>query len=184
MVTIGVKLYYKKTESEDDIKDIDSISDIDTIDTQLVGVQNFPELQTAPSPIDVTSLEDFEEQSEPGLISGSSLGITMNYKENVYSAGTEDKSNFEECLDLQESDFPHLWKIQLPNGRWFVFYAKSRATTGAFAVASPLQFTLTLYKRSRVRTGFTSVSATGYGMRAGTEVDEMLNGDGSAVDET
>lgn len=158
MVTIGIKLYYKEgnTDNPTDIETVQPSS----VSTQLLGVQNIPELQAAPSPIDVTSLEDYEEQAEPGLISGSALGITMNYKEGVYAAGNEDKSNFEQCLDLQESDYPHLWKIVLPNGRYFMFYAKSRATTGAFGVASPLQFTLTLFKRSRVKTGYTAPTAT------------------------
>lgn len=150
--TIGIKLYYKQGTA-DTVPTTITDEEAAKITTQLTGVQNIPELQTAPSSIDVTSLEDTEEQAEPGLISGSSLGITMNYKIGVYASGTEDKSNFEQCLDLS-TNLIHEWKIVLPNGRWFAFYAKARTTVGAMGVAVAQQFTLTLFKRSRVSTGY------------------------------
>lgn len=157
--TIGIKLFYAKGTSDSVPEGGMTEETASHIVTPLYGVQNIPELQTAPSSIDVTSLEDYEEQSEPGLISGSSLGITMNYKAGVYAAGTEDKSNFEQCLDLS-NDYVHSWKILLPNGRWFAFYGKIRTTIGAMAVASAQQFTITLFKRSRVLTGYTAPTGT------------------------
>lgn len=155
--TIGIKLYYKEATA-DSVPTTITAEEAAKITTPLLGVQNIPELQTAPSSIDVTSLEDTEEQADPGLISGSALGITMNYKMGVYSSGTEDKSNFEQCLALS-NDYIHEWKIVLPNGRWFAFYGKARTTTGGMSVATALQFTLTLFKRSKVSTGYTAVSA-------------------------
>lgn len=155
--TIGIKLYVLEKE-DDTIPGGGMTSAIaGTIDTPVLGVQNIPEIQTAPSGIDTTSLEDTEEQSEPGLISGSSLAITMNYKEGVYSDGTEDKSNFEQLLKLS-NDNVHAWKIELPNGRYFAFYGKVRATIGAMAVASAQQFTATLFKKSKVLVGFNTGS--------------------------
>lgn len=153
MVTIGVKLFYKEGTSSTVPSTGMTSTVAQAITDQIYGVQNIPELQTAPTAIDVTSLEDTEEQSEPGLISGSSLSLTMNYKEGVYTEGTEDRSNFEQCLDLSD-DNVHSWKIVLPNGRWFAFYGKARTTLAAMAVASAQQFTLSLFKRSKVLTGY------------------------------
>lgn len=153
MVTIGIRLYYDEGTSSSVPATGMTSTVAEEITTQIYGVQNIPELQTAPTAIDVTSLEDTEEQAEPGLISGSSLGITMNYKEGAYSSGTEDKSNFEQCLDLS-NDNVHAWKVVLPNGRWFAFYAKARTTIAAMAVASAQTFTLSLFKRSKVLTGY------------------------------
>lgn len=158
MVTIGIKLFYKEGSSAEVPATGMTEEVAETITKQIFGVQNIPELQTAPSAIDVTSLEDTEEQSEPGLISGSSLAITMNYKEGVYTDGTEDNSNFEQCLSLS-NDNVHSWKIVLPNGRWFAFYGKARTTLAAMAVASAQQFTLSLFKRSKVVTGYDAASA-------------------------
>ena len=156
--TIGIKLFVKEGDSDSvPVNGMDADA-AEEITTQVPGVQNIPELQTAPSGIDVTSLEDEEEQSEPGLISGSALNITMNYKVGTYTSGTEDKSNFEQLLDLS-NDNVHSWKIVLPNGRYFAFYAKARTTIGAMAVASAQQFTLTLFKRSKVFTAFTAPTA-------------------------
>lgn len=155
MVTIGIKLFYKKNDSLDVPAEGMTEEEAKNVTTQIMGVQNIPELQTAPSAIDVTSLEDTEEQSEPGLISGSSLALTMNYKEGTYEEGTEDKSNFEQCMALSDN-FVHEWKIVLPNGRWFAFYGKARTTISAMAVASAQQFTLSLFKRSKVKTGYDS----------------------------
>lgn len=153
--TIGIKLFVQERE-EDSVPTEGMTSTVaDTIEEVVPGVQNIPELQSAPTGIDVTSIEDTEEQSEPGLVSGSSLGITMNYKVGSYTKGTEDKSNFERLLGLS-NDNVHAWKIALPNGRYFAFYGKARVTMSGMAVASALQFTLTLYKRSKVFTGYTA----------------------------
>lgn len=191
--TIGVKLYYGTGVDgvTDEMKEqlanglqVQTAKDGSTpgvyvdIDNQLYGVQNIPELQTAPSQIDTTSLEDVEEQSEPGLISGSSLQIVFNYKEGVYepevkeqgeganktTVQVDDGSNFEKCLDLANDDKIYPFKIVMRNGRWFAFYAKVRTTLGAMALASAQQFTMSLYKKSQVMTGWnkpetTSVSA-------------------------
>lgn len=153
MVTIGIKLFYKQGTTASVPEGGMTSEEAEKITTQIMGVQNIPELQTAPSAIDTTSLEDVEEQAEPGLISGSSLSITMNYKEGVYQEGTEDNSNFEQCLGLS-NDNVHELKVVLPNGRWFAFYGKVRTTISAMAVASAQQFTLSLFKKSKVITGY------------------------------
>lgn len=127
---------------------------VDTIDTVIRGVQDIPELQGAPNTIDVTSLEDLEEMSDPGLISGSSLAITMNYKEGVWGAGVEDKSNFEQCLAIS-NDSIYRFKIVLPNGRWFALYAKARTVIGAMPLASAQTYQFILFKKSKVETGIT-----------------------------
>lgn len=170
MNTIGIKLYYG-TEV-DTVPATVNDETAEGVTTQVLGVQNIPELQTAPSAIDVTSLEDTEEQSEPGLISGSSLTITMNYKEGVYKEGTQDKSNFEQCLSISD-DGIRPWKIVLPNGRWFVFYAKARTTLAAMAVASAQQFNLSLFKRSKVTTGYDAESAVTLSLQDIQSVDEV-----------
>lgn len=162
--TIGIKFYCK---SEADLTvDIATAgaatgsSAIDVDANQINGVQNIPELQTAPSGIDVTSIEDYEEQSEPGLISGSALNITMNYKKALNTPSPAgDGSNFQQCLNLSD-DNVHAFKIVLPNGRWFAVYGKLRTTVGAMAVASAMQFTITIYKKSKVATGYVAPTST------------------------
>lgn len=159
MTTIGTLLYYG-----DKVDDFTGFApNIDTL-TQIKGVQNIPELQTAPGQIDVTSLEDYEEQSEPGLITGSALNIVMNYKENIYKDATEmgggtagDLSNFQQCLNIHD-DKVRVFVIILKNGRWFAFNAKSVTTIGAVQPASVFPFTLSLYKRSGVYSGYVANS--------------------------
>lgn len=170
--TIGVTLWMSDVTPDELTAGIGDFAPADTRWVQIKGVQNIPELQTAPSTIDVTSLEDTEEQAEPGLISGSSLAITMNYKAHVYKEATnvegdfEDGSNFEYLLDrvTRKSDTStdplwnpeniYAWEIRLPNGRYFRFFGKHRVTVGAMGVAAALQFMLTLYKRSKVQIGY------------------------------
>lgn len=189
MTTIGVKLYHGPA-LDADVKTNETkaawIARIATesadIDEVILGVQNIPELQGAPNAIDVTSLEDTESQAEPGLIPNASLNIVMNYKVGVHAdtvhtttedgqvISATDDSNFEQCLDL--SDDVHGFKIVLPNGRWFAFNAKARTTAGAMQVASALTFTLTLFKQSRVFTGYDKslVSGVSSGLNGKTSI--------------
>lgn len=175
--TIGIKLYKADYEgSKEAFSDLpkEQVSEIvekaAVEDNRVYGVQNIPEIQSAPSSIDTTSLEDYEEQSEPGLISGSSLNITMNYKTNVPNVTEGDKSNFEGLLSMEE-DKAYLWVVLLPNGRWFAVLAKARVTIGGMGVASAATFTLTIYKQSRVKTGYiapktrTYVNMSGYNVK-------------------
>lgn len=140
----------------------------------LKGVSTIPALQGAPSAISTTSLEDYEEQSEPGLITNSNLAITMNYKLVGYAGikaadntvtGAEmpaaDGSNFQECLNIDRLDVPVKWLILLPNGRWFAFWGKARTVTADLGQAAALTFTLGLYKKSKVTTGWINFSQAG-----------------------
>lgn len=174
MTTIGVKLYVTDLEDGELENGIDAFLPLTAEKAedgkvtftepdgdrwvQIKGVQNIPDLQSAPSAIDVTSIEDEEEQSEPGLISGSSLGLTMNYKEGVYKEGIEDDSNFEQCLTLSDDEI-RAYKIVLRNGRYFKFFAKARTTMTSMGVAAAQQFTFTLFKRSKVVTGVSKALA-------------------------
>lgn len=167
MVTIGIKVYYGEmgdklvTElTKDTVSEFEALAT-----TQIVGARSIPQLQAPPNAIDVTSLEDTEEQSEPGLISSSSLQIPFNYKTNVYQDENEehsqDGSNFEQCLDISQDDKERIFKIVLPNGRYFLFLAKCRTVAGEMPQASALTFTVTLYKRSKVYTGMIPKSKDG-----------------------
>lgn len=162
--TIGIKLYVGSTGSSDAPATGMTSTVAESIlstGTQIKGVYNIPELQGPPNTIDTSSIEDDEQVVEPGQIQTSALNIVMNYKEGVYSAGTEDQSNFEQCVALEGLVYGFV--IKLPNGRYFAFYAKAVTTTSGMGVAAPLQFGFNLYKRSKVYRGYQSSTTAAAG---------------------
>ena len=110
--------------------------------TELLDLQEVPELGGAADKVDVTTLADGNYRYINGIKDFGDLAFTF-----LYSA-----ERYEEVKDLEDADT--FWKVTFPDGVVFSFAGQASCATVGAGVNGALQFTLNINLTSDIEVTF------------------------------